>query len=79
LIFPQAKSTLEEIKNLSSLSYCLKSMNHLSQADNDSELNPATIEHILPESSSESWKETLPSLIYENLLYRLRNSYSLGR
>jgi uncharacterized protein with ParB-like and HNH nuclease domain len=47
--------------------------NHLSQADNDYEINPATIEHILPESSSEYWKENFPSLIYENLIYRLGN------
>jgi len=47
--------------------------NHLSQSNLDFEENPATIEHILPESSNENYEEDFPKAIYESLVYRLGN------
>jgi len=50
--------------------------NHLSHADNDYEVNPATIEHILPENADDKWAHNFPTSIQESLVYRLGN-YSL--
>ncbi len=47
--------------------------NHLSHADNDYEVNPATIEHILPENADDNWTYNFPSSIQESLVYRLGN------
>lgn len=47
--------------------------NHLSQADNDYEVNPATIEHILPENADDDWSHNFPTSIQESLVYRLGN------
>ena len=47
--------------------------NHLSHADNDYEVNPATIEHILPENAGDDWVSNFPSSIQEALVYRLGN------
>lgn len=47
--------------------------NHLSHADNDYEVNPATIEHILPENADEIWTHNFPTSIQESLVYRLGN------
>src|SRR5690606_9307963 len=47
--------------------------NHLEGTDTDYENSPATIEHILPENSSESWIDNFPASIQETLVYRLGN------
>jgi uncharacterized protein with ParB-like and HNH nuclease domain len=47
--------------------------NHLSHADNDYEVNPATIEHILPENAGDDWVNNFPFSIQESLVYRLGN------
>lgn len=48
--------------------------NHLMQGgDRDYELDPATIEHILPENASNNWDEVFPQTIQANYVYRLGN------
>jgi hypothetical protein len=48
--------------------------NHLMQGgDRDYELDPATIEHILPENASNNWDEAFPQTIQANYVYRLGN------
>ncbi len=47
--------------------------NHLSHSDNDFEVNPATIEHILPENATEDWAVHFPATIQESYLYRIGN------
>lgn len=47
--------------------------NNLSQADNDYEVNPATIEHILPENAGDEWSLNFPISIQDSLVYRLGN------
>ena len=47
--------------------------NHLSQSDSDYEVDPATIEHILPESPTEVWLEYFPNSMFENYLCRIGN------
>jgi len=47
--------------------------NFLSHADNDYEVNPATIEHILPENADEKWAINFPVSIQESLVYKLGN------
>lgn len=41
--------------------------------DRDYELDPATIEHILPENASNNWDEAFPQTILANYVYRLGN------
>lgn len=50
--------------------------NHISQSDYDFEENPGTIEHILPENSSEYYESEFPASIHESIVYRLGN-YSI--
>lgn len=47
--------------------------NHLRQHDDDYEVNPATIEHILPENAGEEWSANFPASIQESLIYRIGN------
>lgn len=48
--------------------------NHLMQGgDRDYELDPGTIEHILPENSQGNWDEEFPPIIQPNFIYRLGN------
>lgn len=47
--------------------------NHLSGKDDDFEINPATIEHILPENADDNWSVNFPESIQESLVYRLGN------
>lgn len=47
--------------------------NHLSHSDNDFEVNPATIEHILPENADDNWSSEFPISIQESLVYRVGN------
>ena len=47
--------------------------NHLSQADYDFEENPATIEHILPESVSSNYRDEFSDSIHESFVYRIGN------
>jgi hypothetical protein len=48
--------------------------NNLMQGgDRDFELDPATIEHILPENASAAWDNDFPQIIQPNFIYRLGN------
>jgi len=48
--------------------------NNLMQGGNrDFELDPATIEHILPENAGENWDEDFPQIVQANYIYRLGN------
>ncbi len=48
--------------------------NNLMQGgDRDYELDPATIEHILPENPTNEWDEDFPQIIQEKYIYRLGN------
>jgi uncharacterized protein with ParB-like and HNH nuclease domain len=48
--------------------------NNLMQGgDRDYELDPATIEHILPENASSNWDQDFPQIIQINYIYRLGN------
>jgi hypothetical protein len=48
--------------------------NHLMQGgDRDYELDPATIEHILPENSSGNWDQDFPQIVQASYIYRLGN------
>lgn len=47
--------------------------NHLSEADNDFEENPGTIEHILPENGNQNYLDSFPQAIHESVVYRLGN------
>lgn len=48
--------------------------NNLMQGgDRDYELDPATIEHILPENSGTNWDQEFPQTIQPNFIYRLGN------
>lgn len=47
--------------------------NHLSNANNDFEENPGTIEHILPENGNQNYTAEFPQATHEALVYRLGN------
>lgn len=47
--------------------------NHLSNANNDYEENPGTIEHILPENGNQNYIAEFPQATHEALVYRLGN------
>jgi uncharacterized protein with ParB-like and HNH nuclease domain len=48
--------------------------NNLMQGgDRDYELDPATIEHILPENAGTNWDQNFPQIIQSNYIYRLGN------
>ncbi|HMG16744.1 MAG TPA: DUF262 domain-containing HNH endonuclease family protein [Saprospiraceae bacterium] len=47
--------------------------NHLSGHDDDFEVNPASIEHILPENADNLWLIEFPLSIQESFIYRLGN------
>lgn len=47
--------------------------NEIAESDRDYEDDPATIEHILPESNDPDWADNFPDSIRENFVYRLGN------
>lgn len=47
--------------------------NQMSGKDEDYDVNPASIEHILPENAGEEWSDHFPDSIRESLVYRLGN------
>jgi uncharacterized protein with ParB-like and HNH nuclease domain len=48
--------------------------NNIMQGGNrDFELDPATIEHILPENAGANWDEDFPQIVQPNYIYRLGN------
>lgn len=51
----------------------VKIENQLSGDDEDYELSPATIEHILPENPEPDWMTNFPHSIQDSLVYRLGN------
>lgn len=47
--------------------------NMMQGGDRDYELDPATIEHILPENAGANWDQDFPQVIQPNYIYRLGN------
>lgn len=47
--------------------------NMMQGGDRDYELDPATIEHILPENAGANWDQDFPQIIQPNYIYRLGN------
>lgn len=47
--------------------------NMMQGGDRDYELDPATIEHILPENAGADWDQDFPQIIQPNYIYRLGN------
>jgi len=47
--------------------------NQMSGKDEDYDVNPASIEHILPENAGEEWSDHFPDAIRESMVYRLGN------
>lgn len=47
--------------------------NIMQGGDRDYELDPATIEHILPENAGADWDQDFPQIIQPNYIYRLGN------
>ena len=47
--------------------------NIMQGGDRDYELDPATIEHILPENAGAAWDQDFPSIVQPNYIYRLGN------
>ena len=47
--------------------------NFMQGGDRDYELDPATIEHILPENAGVDWDQDFPRIIQSNYVYRLGN------
>lgn len=47
--------------------------NFMQGGDRDYELDPATIEHILPENAGADWDQDFPRIIQQNYIYRLGN------
>ena len=47
--------------------------NFMQGGDRDYELDPATIEHILPENAGANWDQDFPRIIQPNYVYRLGN------
>lgn len=47
--------------------------NFMQGGDRDFELDPATIEHILPENAATNWDQEFPRIIQPNYVYRLGN------
>jgi uncharacterized protein with ParB-like and HNH nuclease domain len=47
--------------------------NMMQGGDRDYELDPATIEHILPENAGANWDQEFPQIIQTNYIYRLGN------
>ena len=47
--------------------------NFMQGGDRDYELDPATIEHILPENPPTSWDENFPRIVQEKYIYRVGN------